>query len=524
MKKAIIMCRVSTDEQAKGYSLDVQHEQLVTYCQRNNIEIIKEYKEDHSAKNFDRPEFRKLLKFAKSNKNSIDYLLVTSWDRFSRNITDSFNMLRCFKALSIEVQAIEQPIDFNVPESKALLAMNLVFPEIDNDRRSLKIRGGIRGSLKAGRWCRKAPVGYKNSRDDQNKPLLTPSDKAKYIQYAFNEILRGKNQAEIRSAINKMGHKISRNNMSNILRNPVYIGKIVVPACEDEPEVWVEGVHQGIISDKTFYKVQEILEQRKRSSKRASYTTQREELPLRGKLYCSKCKSKMTGSASRSQNGSRFFYYHCNSCKKERFNALKLNGIFTSILTDFKFTKQSKQLYKKVLESLMLEDNGNLQKQRELLNEKQDKLIKRMENLQDLFVDGKITQQAYNSAYTRYTNESESNKQELYNLSQSNTVFKQNIEKAYRMLNNFDRLYNQSDIYGKQRLISSIFPENIEFDGKKCRTTRINDVLRYILQIDKELGENKMGQISKNLSLSHLVVPPGIEPGTQGFSVLCSTN
>ena len=514
MKKAIIMCRVSTDEQAKGYSLDVQHEQLVKYCQRNNIEIIKEYKEDHSAKNFDRPEFKKLLQFAKSNKNSIDYLLVTSWDRFSRNITDSFNMLRCFKALSIEVQAIEQPIDFNVPESKALLAMNLVFPEIDNDRRSLKIRGGIRGSLKAGRWCRKAPVGYKNSRDDQNKPLLIPSDKAKYIQYAFNEILRGKNQAEIRFAINKMGHKISRNNLSNILRNPVYMGKIVVSASEDEPEVWVEGVHQGIINDKTFYKVQEILEQRKRSSKRASYTTQREELPLRGKLYCSKCKSKMTGSASRSQNGSRFFYYHCNSCKKERFNALKLNGIFTSILTDFKFTKQSKQLYKKVLESLLLEDNGNVQKQRELLKEKQDKLIKRMENLQDLFVDGKITQQAYNSAYTRYTNESESNKQELDNLSQSNTTFKQNIEKAYRMLESFDKLYNQSDIYGKQRLIGSIFPENIEFDGKKCRTTRINDVLRYILEIVKELDKNKKGQISKNLSLSHLVVPLGLEPRT----------
>jgi len=26
------------------------------------------------------------------------------------------------------------------------------------------------------------------------------------------------------------------------------------------------------------------------------------------------------------------------------------------------------------------------------------------------------------------------------------------------------------------------------------------------------------------LSLSHLVVPPGIEPGTHGFSVHCSTN
>ena len=62
----------------------------------------------------------------------------------------------------------------------------------------------------------------------------------------------------------------------------------------------------------------------------------------------------------------------------------------------------------------------------------------------------------------------------------------------------------------KNRLISSIFPEKIEFDGKKFRTTRINDVLRYILQIDKKLDENKKGQISKNMSLSRLVEPRGV--------------
>lgn len=34
MKKAVIMCRVSSDEQAKGYSLSVQLEQLTNYCKR----------------------------------------------------------------------------------------------------------------------------------------------------------------------------------------------------------------------------------------------------------------------------------------------------------------------------------------------------------------------------------------------------------------------------------------------------------------------------------------------------------
>ena len=114
MKRAVIMSRVSSDEQAKGFSLGVQFEQLTNYCKRKDIEVVAHYKEDHSAKNFNRPEFQNFLRFAKKNKNTIDYLLVTTWDRFSRNVTDSFLIIRQLKEMGIEVQAIEQPIDFSI--------------------------------------------------------------------------------------------------------------------------------------------------------------------------------------------------------------------------------------------------------------------------------------------------------------------------------------------------------------------------------------------------------------------------
>ena len=52
MKRAVIMSRVSSDEQAKGFSLGVQFEQLTNYCKRKDIEVVAHYKEDHSAKNF----------------------------------------------------------------------------------------------------------------------------------------------------------------------------------------------------------------------------------------------------------------------------------------------------------------------------------------------------------------------------------------------------------------------------------------------------------------------------------------
>jgi DNA invertase Pin-like site-specific DNA recombinase len=123
MKKAVIMCRVSSDEQAKGYSLDVQFEQLTRYCERNNLLIVKHYREDHSAKNFNRPQFQSFLEYVKKNKGAVDVLLITSWDRFSRNLTDSLVMLRTLEKYGVQVQAIEQPIDMKIPENKAMLAI-----------------------------------------------------------------------------------------------------------------------------------------------------------------------------------------------------------------------------------------------------------------------------------------------------------------------------------------------------------------------------------------------------------------
>lgn len=357
-KTAVIMSRVSSDDQARGYSLDVQFEQLTKHCERHDIEVLKHFREDHSAKNFNRPEFKNFLEYARKHKNQIDYLFITTWDRFSRNMTDANLMLRTLKGLGIEVQAIEQPIDFSIPESKAMLAIYLVFPEIDNDRRSLKIRGGIRGSLKAGRWCRQAPIGYRNTRDEANKPIIVPGEKAQHIQYAYDQIIEGKSQVEIRKEIKDKGVIISRNNISLILRNPIYMGKIIVPAHEDEPKLLIEGLHDGIISEETFYQVQNILSKRKKKSNKPVYNSMREELALRGLMYCSKCESKMTGSPSRSQNGKQYFYYHCNNCKKDRISAINANKTIESILDDFKFSKGAEAIYEMMVQKLL---SGNEQ-------------------------------------------------------------------------------------------------------------------------------------------------------------------
>src|SRR6218665_880577 len=93
-RKAILYIRVSTDEQAeKGHSLGHQDEMLRKYCLNNNIEIVAFFKEDYSAKTFERPEFRKLLDFIRKNKGAADLLMFLKWDRFSRNAPEAYMMI-----------------------------------------------------------------------------------------------------------------------------------------------------------------------------------------------------------------------------------------------------------------------------------------------------------------------------------------------------------------------------------------------------------------------------------------------
>ena len=87
MKTAYLYVRVSTDKQKrKGYSLPEQEERLLKYCRNNDIEIKGIYREDFSAKNFNRPKWKKLFLEVKRKPREDKNILFIKWDRFSRNI------------------------------------------------------------------------------------------------------------------------------------------------------------------------------------------------------------------------------------------------------------------------------------------------------------------------------------------------------------------------------------------------------------------------------------------------------
>lgn len=526
MKRAILYTRVSTDEQANsGYSLGVQYEQLVKYCELKGIEIEKHFVDDHSAKTFNRPQFNELIAYAKAKQKSIDYLLFVSWDRFSRNASDAYEMLGRLNKMEIEAQAIMQPIDFNVPQNKIMLAIYLALPEVDNDIRSQKIKDGIRGARKLGRWTSNAPVGYKNARDESNRPIIVPHPEiSKVVQWAFKEVAKAERSPNvIRMELAKMGLKISKTSFYRLLRNSVYTGRIFVPAGDNEPAEIRTGIHEPIITDELYYEVQMTMDGKNQRINKKTVFKERDELPLRGILSCSNCGKHVTGSASKSRNGTRHYYYHCSHCSKERFRAETVNREMEELLSAIDFSEEAETLFSAMWEDDQKDIAKNSEEITARLKQELSKLEERKTSLKKSFLDEELSARDYTELNQALEARIEEIKSKISKNKAQKSSLKDQVTSAMNLLPNLIERYRNSTVQEKRNLIGSIFPEKFVFKNNEVRTAEINEDIAKILSYTKWFRGNKKGQTKYYPSLSLLVESEGFEPSSKQWFRMSST-
>lgn len=510
-KRAIGYIRVSSDEQSKNNSPKEQEDLYVRFCESSNIENVKMFYDDYTGKTFDRPGFNQLLAYVKKFKGEINYVYFKNWSRFGRNIVEAYSAIDKLKSYGVEVQAIEQPLDFSVPESKIMLAVYIAIPEADNDRRSLTIRSNMRKAKRDGRCICAAPKGYKNTRDEQNKPIIVPSELAPLVIEAFTELSNGiVTQEEIRQKLNQRGLKCSRNNFSTMLRNPLYVGKVFVPAYKDEPAELVKGIHQALISEEIFYKVQDILNGRREAF--PTKNSKRDELPLRGFLVCKECGKKLTGSASRGRHGGRFFYYHCGKGCKERFSAKLANEQFLNLLKEIKPSKYASKIYQEIAEQIFKSNENEIKQSFKKIDEEIAKNTERIGNAQQLMVDSKIDAGEYRIIKARYEEIIFKLKRQKVDNQSIDNNYSSYLESSLKFLSNIDNYYEEANVEMRQKIVGSVFPEKLIFEKNAYRTPKLNEIVEAIYLKKNEL-EGQKNRGSKNfITSSHSVASTGIEP------------
>jgi len=472
-KKAIIYCRVSTQEQAdEGNSLTTQQRICRDYANKNGYEVAHVFVEEgESAKTALRTELQLLLKYCTQNYKEIDALIFYKIDRLSRN-TDDYSQLRIFfSKFNIQMLSTSETFENN-PVGRFIENTLANVAQFDNDIRSERCRNGMIECVRGGRYVFSAPVGYKNGILNGETNIVIDSSKAPFVKRIFDLVATGLySQEDVRKIIIKEGlvigekTQISKQYFHKLIRNKVYKGVIDITGFKLGG---IQGTYEPIISEELFDMVQFVLS--KKGSRRNGYDTNNPDFPLRG-LILSPEGHKLDGSWSKGNGKQRMPYYRFRGLSG--FNTKKdvIEDMFASYLKKFELKDDFVDLLK---DSLSINwENRNLS------NKQQKKQIEKkifdLKSKQELIIDKNLKGIIDDDLAKEQLNKI---KLEISNLSIKLKDY-DGIENIKDVLDySLDFLKDLSteiiDLKIKQRkdLQWFLFPEGITYDGEELRTTK----------------------------------------------------
>ncbi len=494
--KADLYIRVSTDEQAeKGYSQRDQEDRLRKYCDFKKIEIRGVIYEDYSAKTFRRPAWQKLLSTLRLRKRQTNLILFTKWDRFSRNAADAFQMIKTLRNLGVEPCAIEQPLDLDIPENKIMLGIYLTAPEVENDRRSLNVRYGMRRAVKEGRWMNGAPIGYINrTAPDGKKFIEIEQPYADIMKWAFETIIqRQLHIVEVYRLAKEKGLPVCKQTFWNSIHNPVYCGKIFLRGYKEEPDSIIKGNHEPIISEKLFLEVQDVLTGKKRVRK--IYTETPTLYVLRGYLVCQRCGRTLTASASKGRS-MYYHYYHCVLPCKERWKAEEVNDAFAAELAKLIPRPGMSDVYAQIINDMYKKHVATNSFEVKKLSERVSELQSNINKARMKFMADDIDKNDYHSYRKECEDEITRLEATLVDLTKNKMDITSLVRRAIENLSRLNEMFLTGKTEERRRIISAIFPEKLVFDGNWFRTARMNEAVYLIFNV----GAGFSGNDGQNLS------------------------
>ena len=452
-------------------------------------------------------------------KNKKALFLSHRWDRFSRNPEFAYMFKRMFlDEWGIEFNALESPIDFSATEWSSLLSSYCAAAHTENNKISRRTRDGIRETMLSGRWANSAPRGYKNVHivDDKGitvaKTIEVDETKAPIIRVIFQEVGKG---VEAPCAIRRrLAPEIPESTFLDMLRNIFYKGKIRVPATDTEPEVIVDGLHEPLVTEELFDRVQDIMDGKRRKQPKLTKPL-KPEYYLRKFLVCPHCGRAITGATSKGGSGGEYHYYFCPTTGKHlRMQADALNDAFVDYVSGLRPNEAVMRLYYEILNDLRKENARDIRAAVDKLDNEIQELNTRMDKIEDKYLDGEIEKEDYTRMINRVKQQMKNveDRKELLETPNRGKV-EPKLKYSINLIDNIDKFFQYAPAEAKIRALSSIFSGKLEFDGEKFRTDNLNSVLDLIYQQTNELrGENKKSE--ESFSTFPASVPrPGIEPG-----------
>ncbi|TFB13590.1 recombinase family protein [Filobacillus milosensis] len=390
-KRALLYRRISPrpEQDFGNTSLEKQLEDMMKYCQRNNIEVVDVYTDNlKSGKSFEgRDEFKEMYHRALKTEEEIDYVIVLKQDRLSRDTLDTLFIMKRLNEAGVNLISIADNINTNDRNAEILVHVMSLVAQLERDFINYRTRSGMEKKAEDGFFLGGQVFGYKSF----NKKLRVLPREARVVKYIFEKYAVDMwGYKKIASSLNMQGIKTKNkkdwtiNAVKTVLENQIYIGSTKWRG------EYTKGNHTPIIEKSLWEKTQEVMQTR-------SYTPVKihsGSYPLSGLIKCPRCGSSMVqGNCSQ-----KYKYYQCSKNKNSGRVACTSNLINKEYAEDYVLRDFLNHLQNEIL-PLLLHDitKANLDYELKPLEEEIRYLNKEIEELQkgiettlDLFDDNSV--------------------------------------------------------------------------------------------------------------------------------------
>jgi site-specific DNA recombinase len=466
----ILWVRVSSAEQARGYSPYAQLRELREAAERKSIDIVRIFQVAESAKvSSSRRQFKELVAFIESEKP--DVLVTLAIDRLTRN-PDDLHTLHRFIEAGLKVFVVNQGkiIDKNSPPSDRftfLLFGNIAY--LDNLQRGERVKMGMNEKARGGTYPSRAPVGYQNIPDPvdlagQRRIITVDPIKGPLVTAAFNLYSQGRySLASLRDELNRRGFRqkatakhpnapISIHGLEVILKNPFYHG-LVKWAGQSWP-----GTHEPLVSVEIFNRVQARLQENCSHSRPLA----KKQFIFKQFLRCSYCHTAVTAELQKGRHGrGNFVYYHCSRSKNKHcplgnFREEKIDAMFAEAMGTLYIDKDIADKIKARLKELHLENEKGDRKELRRLQAEYTRKTNHLELLYGDRLDQTITKDEYLKRKTVIDQELRAVQADIEKLSRVNAKYKEEGIAIIDLLRGFKKTYQAADKEGKVAILSAM--------------------------------------------------------------------
>ncbi|EIT3202256.1 recombinase family protein [Listeria monocytogenes] len=302
--KAAIYIRVSTQEQIENYSIQAQTEKLTALCRSKDWDVYDIFIDGgYSGSNMNRPALNEML----SKLHEIDAVVVYRLDRLSRSQRDTITLIEeYFLKNNVEFVSLSETLDTSSPFGRAMIGILSVFAQLERETiRDRMVMGQIK-RVESGlplTTAKGRTFGY----NVVDAKLYINEEEAKHLQLIYDIFEEEKSITFLQKKLKELGFKVkSYSSYNKWLMNDLYIGYVSY-----SDKVHVKGIHEPIISEDQFYRVQEIFS---RIGKNPNMNKESSSL-LNNLIVCEKCGLGYVHRAKDTVSRGKKYHYRYYSCK-----------------------------------------------------------------------------------------------------------------------------------------------------------------------------------------------------------------